>query len=150
MRIKKIAPVTPPNGLLENTYGTSQENGYTQEYINEKTYEIVTGNGWTMKKYGDGTMIGYKTQSFSNVIINTAWGNLYSSSNLTFDAYPVPFTDVPTTTITQTGASSCFVINWESTLNTATQLGGFRVVRPDSSTNNRNISLSAISIGYWK
>ena len=34
MRIKKIAPVTPPNGLLENTYGTSQTNGYTQEYIN--------------------------------------------------------------------------------------------------------------------
>lgn len=34
MRIKKIAPVTPANGNIENSYGTSQENTYSQEYIN--------------------------------------------------------------------------------------------------------------------
>ena len=42
MRIKKIAPVTPPNGLLENTYGTSQTNGYSQEYINKFTNYSTT------------------------------------------------------------------------------------------------------------
>ena len=50
MRIKKIAPVTPANGLLENTYGTSQTNGYAQEYINKftdySTDEQVIGK-WT-------------------------------------------------------------------------------------------------------
>lgn len=35
MRIKKIAPVTPANGNIENSYGTSQENTYSQEYIND-------------------------------------------------------------------------------------------------------------------
>ena len=34
MRIKKIAPVTPANGNIENNYGTSQSNTYSQEYIN--------------------------------------------------------------------------------------------------------------------
>jgi hypothetical protein len=33
-QIKKIAPVTPANGNIENTYGTSQENTYAQSYIN--------------------------------------------------------------------------------------------------------------------
>lgn len=37
MRIKKIAPVTPANGNIENTYETSQTNGYSQEYINKFT-----------------------------------------------------------------------------------------------------------------
>ena len=34
MRIKKIAPVTPANGNIENSYGTSQTDTYSQEYIN--------------------------------------------------------------------------------------------------------------------
>ena len=37
MRIKKIAPVTPANGNIENSYGTSQTDTYSQEYINKFT-----------------------------------------------------------------------------------------------------------------
>ena len=37
MRIKKIAPETPANGNIENSYGTSQTDTYSQEYINGKT-----------------------------------------------------------------------------------------------------------------
>ena len=33
-QIKKIAPVTPANGNIENSYGSSQTNTYSQEYIN--------------------------------------------------------------------------------------------------------------------
>lgn len=36
MRIRKIAPVTPANGNIKNSYGTSQTNTYSQEYINGK------------------------------------------------------------------------------------------------------------------
>ena len=36
MRIKKIAPTTPANGNIENSYGTSQTDTYSQEYINGK------------------------------------------------------------------------------------------------------------------
>lgn len=65
MRIKKIAPVTPANGLLENTYGTSQENGYTQEYINN--LNTITN--------GTGTIN-------SNYIGNTERNNYYKNGNL--------------------------------------------------------------------
>jgi hypothetical protein len=37
MKIRKIAPVTPANGNIENTYGTSQVDTYSQEYINNET-----------------------------------------------------------------------------------------------------------------
>ena len=36
-KIKKIAPVTPANGILSNQYGTSDKDGYTQEYMNKVT-----------------------------------------------------------------------------------------------------------------
>ena len=44
MRIKKIAPVTPANGNIKNSYGTSQTDTYSQEYINGK---VESGN-WTL------------------------------------------------------------------------------------------------------
>lgn len=37
MRIKKISPTTPANGNIENQYGTSQTNAYSQAYINNAT-----------------------------------------------------------------------------------------------------------------
>lgn len=40
MRIKKIAPVTPANGNIENSYGTSQTNGYSQEYLNKFRIQV--------------------------------------------------------------------------------------------------------------
>ena len=47
MRIKKIAPVTPANGNIRNSYGTSQTDTYSQEYINKftdySTTETVVG-----------------------------------------------------------------------------------------------------------
>ena len=153
MRIKKIAPVTPANGNIKNSYGTSQTDTYSQEYLNNSTIkEIVTqtGNPWTMIKYENGLMIGFCTKLFTGVVINTAWGSLYSSQNLAFDEYPVAFTDRPTTNITQVANSSCFILNWETTENTKDQLGGFRAFRPEGSTASRPVSLSAISIGYWK
>ena len=34
MRIKKISPTTPANGNIENQYGTSQTNAYSEAYVN--------------------------------------------------------------------------------------------------------------------
>lgn len=34
MRIKKISPTTPANGNIENQYGTSQTNAYSETYVN--------------------------------------------------------------------------------------------------------------------
>lgn len=45
MRIKKISPTTPANGNIENQYGTSQTNAYSEEYINNKLNGI-SDTGW--------------------------------------------------------------------------------------------------------
>lgn len=42
MRIKKISPTTPANGNIENQYGTSQTNAYSEEYVNSlNTYSTT-------------------------------------------------------------------------------------------------------------
>lgn len=81
-QIKKIAPVTPPNGLLENTYGTSQTNGYAQEYINSftnysTTTEQVVGK-WTdgktlYRKVVTGTTGTKNISNFINLISNVEY-----------------------------------------------------------------------------
>ena len=42
MRIKKIAPVTPANGNIKNSYGTSQTDTYSQSYLNN----YIEDSGW--------------------------------------------------------------------------------------------------------
>ena len=44
MRIKKISPTTPANGNIENQYGTSQTNAYSEEYSNNTfaTKDVAT------------------------------------------------------------------------------------------------------------
>lgn len=44
MRIKKIAPVTPANGNIKNSYGTSQTDTYSQEYINDLQPKLLWTN----------------------------------------------------------------------------------------------------------
>lgn len=157
MRIKKIAPVTPANGNIKNSYGTSQTDTYSQEYINDVTYEIVTGNGWTMKKYGNGILEGWCTKEFSDIVINTAWGSLYGNATnelLEFGTYPVTFLEEPNVninqTVTTTHNSSCMAILWSSVGNSKTKLFGIRVIRPDGSSNGRNIAVAVSVKGKWK
>lgn len=45
MRIKKISPTTPANGNIENQYGTSQTNAYSEEYVNSKLSEKLDATG---------------------------------------------------------------------------------------------------------
>ena len=50
MRIKKIAPTTPANGNIENSYGTSQTDTYSQEYINNiHLTELLGSTGLTQE-----------------------------------------------------------------------------------------------------
>lgn len=53
MRIKKTSQYMQGGASLSNVYGTSNENGYTQEYINElHTPTITTISGINYIKYG--------------------------------------------------------------------------------------------------
>jgi hypothetical protein len=69
MRIKKIAPVTPANGNIENTYGTSQENTYSQEYINKFTDYSTTEQ--VIGKTSAGKTIYRKEFNFTDLPTNT-------------------------------------------------------------------------------
>lgn len=59
MRIKKTSQYIEGGASISNVYGTSQENGYSQEYINGKvtpenwSSEIGTGFGCYVKKTGN-------------------------------------------------------------------------------------------------
>ena len=48
MRIKKISPTTPANGNIENEYGTSQTNAYSEAYVNSKLAEKLDATGGTI------------------------------------------------------------------------------------------------------
>ena len=54
MRIKKIAPVTPANGNIENSYGTSQTDTYSQEYVNSKLDDVSYDSGWSLCEVATG------------------------------------------------------------------------------------------------
>lgn len=84
MRIKKIAPVTPANGNIENSYGTSQENGYTQEYINGMTKATLID------------ISSYKTSNVANITrANVSKvGNVYYL-NLAFNLSSTPNASLP-------------------------------------------------------
>jgi hypothetical protein len=115
MRIKKISPTTPANGNIENQYGTSQTNAYSEEYANTtfaskdvenySTTEKRVGTwingkplyrqtfGFNVSNLGTETYFNwtdslYNTNSISNVdeIINVK--SFYKRSDDTFQ--PVP------------------------------------------------------------
>lgn len=73
MRIKKIAPVTPANGNIENSYGTSQTDTYSQEYINGKLKctKIWEGTAYQV----DDTMELSEPLEVGKMYIFKFWGN---------------------------------------------------------------------------
>ena len=103
-QIKKIAPVTPPNGNIKNSYGTSQTDTYSQEYINNlntySTDEIRIGTYLGKPLYRKVFELNNITSSTSNTnFISLAslnikdpvhlYGYYYASGN----KFSIPFTD---------------------------------------------------------
>lgn len=92
-QIKKIAPVTPANGNIENSYGTSQENTYSQEYINdtfqERTnFSYTLSNGIKFNFFKVGRIVQFEIEGTASSI--TA-GSSYSA---TIDSSLAPSNDV--------------------------------------------------------
>lgn len=50
--------------------------------------ESGTNNGWTYRKYSDGTYDAFKRITLSSVSASTAWGNLYRTATQTFGNRP--------------------------------------------------------------
>lgn len=92
------------------------------------TYTTVTDNGWTIKKFADGTYEGHKTETRS-IPITTAWGSMWRSLDQTVTA-PALSTSIDFYTVdcnypgTFCTVSSFYTLNWtafSSTSETATR-----------------------------
>lgn len=75
MRIKKISPTTTANGNIENQYGTSQTNAYSEEYSNN-TFASKNVENYSTTEQRIGTWIDGKP--IYRQVINTTGNNSQS------------------------------------------------------------------------
>lgn len=79
MRIKKISPTTPANGNIENQYGTSQTNAYSEAYANTTfaTKDVATTSANGLMSSTDKT----KLDACVTTTATTSANGLMSSSD---------------------------------------------------------------------
>lgn len=145
MRIKKTSQYIEGGASLSNVYGISNENGYTQEYINNNVGVVESGsnaNG-SYVKYADGTMICYATVPFTLDITGQFEGVYYANTgDVTF---PATFFSMPTLNITFRGLAGggySFYNIYNGYFN------GF--VWKTQSKSNVSLTMMYVAIGRWK
>lgn len=155
MRIKKTSQYIEGGASLSNVYGTSNSNGYTQEYINNNVGVVESGsnaNG-SYVKYSDGTMICYQSQVFSNYQITGQQGVLYTTT-LTPNDYPVAFIGnlpIVSRSIKSTNWTVYGFGSDNATAPSLTNSGSFEIFRGSSTgTGTVNTIIDIIAIGRWK
>lgn len=148
MRIKKIAPVTPANGNIKNSYGTSQTDTYSQEYINGIIESGSNSNG-NYIKYNDGTLICYMRKRITNITIDTAFGSMYVNNADIVFTFPQQFIERPTFNANVIDASTGLLLNYSQSSDTKNYSDGYRIARPNTAPEKTYI-LNAIAIGKWK
>ena len=143
MRIKKTSQYINGGASLSNVYGTSNENGYTQSYINGIIESGGTADNYYVK-YADGTLI-CAIKDIRSVAITTSAGAIYRCTaistipNFASTFYSTPIVNI-TTSITASSASC--------TESTTTNVGKVFVTSPTSTTENCTFNI--IAIGRWK
>lgn len=78
-QIKKISPTTPANGNIENQYGTSQTNAYSEAYINSaiptKTSDLTNDSNFATTDVAttssDGLMSAFDKLMLDNAILSS-------------------------------------------------------------------------------
>lgn len=79
MRIKKISPRIPANGNIYNTYGTSQENTYSQEYINNiHLTELLGSTGLTQ---GNSYQLSDNITNYKYIMIVLSTSGMFQNAN---------------------------------------------------------------------
>ena len=137
---------------VQNSYNTSTTDTYSCNYINGIIESGSNTNGkWA--KFADGTLICYEHKKFT-FSINGSWGAVYSSGDNTikFNDFPQTFLDIPAVTVTFHPKSGSYN-GWLATGGdgiSATNAGGYQLVRPTSVSSNNDYWASYIAIGKWK
>jgi hypothetical protein len=131
---------------LSNTYGTSNVDGYTQNYINNNVGVVDSGsntNG-SYVKYADGTMICSNRVSFTRDITSEYEGMYFNSTGTI--TFPQEFISAPFLTITLEQNGSLLGVN--SISRTTTGFGSY--VWKSQAKSNVTFYLHYIAIGRWK
>ena len=103
MRIKKISPTTPANGNIENQYGTSQTNAYSEAYANTTfaTKDVATTSANGLMSASDKTNLAnyvnglVETPLTTN--LTTSFDNQANGTTQTF-SFGQGSTDAPSST----------------------------------------------------
>ena len=116
------------------------------------TGKTTVGNiTWDWIKLGNGYAVCFGRRQVSTTI-NTTWGNLKTSSNISLDNYPFTFTELPTITfsITTGDTGSAFPMNVAATIPTTSNPGGISLVRGSALTTTQKFIINITAWGKWK
>ena len=97
-------------------------------------------------KYSDGTMLCWKTYTFSGLSFNAAWGSVYESATQNFGATPQTFASTPTVFANNGNGAHATLEGINNT--STTSFGTTQLFRPVSGTASGAINL--LAIGKWK
>jgi len=145
MRIRKTSQYIEGGASLSNVYGTSDSNGYTQEYINNNVGVVESGsnaNG-SYVKYADGTMICYDNRFFNMNITSEFEGIYYANTGEI--SFAQSFIATPTINVTLRGVAGG---GYSFYTPSATGFTGF--VWKIQSKSNVDLYVMYFAIGKWK
>ena len=116
--------------------------------INEIVVESGTNTNGSWLKYANGTMICTKKITFTNVVIDDAWGAVYSSKNtFNFGDYAQEFIEIPNVSITLADGATCFSEAFSG--RTKTAIGSTWLWKPAIEANG-TMTFDVIAIGKWR
>lgn len=99
-------------------------------------------------KYSDGTMVCIKKVEFTGVVIDDAWGTVYSSKNtFNFGDYAQEFIEIPNVSITLAEGATCFCETFSG--RTKTSIGSTWLWKPAVEVSG-TMTFDVIAIGKWR
>ena len=121
------------------------------DFAQATVFEYGSNSDGQYVKFVDGTLICWKTKSFTGVAITSAWGNVYENTNaLNLGNWATPFISTPTIFTSPgriSGSVSAFVEQIQNSSATAVGTTFFWCPRTHSSAT---VVANILGIGRWK
>lgn len=158
-KIKKVSVSSLPTneGKIIDSFNTSDDKHTNAPSLNAvltlvgTNPEIVTNTNGTAIKYDNGLMICYK-ELMLTMAVNSAWGSVYESGNISLGNFPVAFISPPIVSVTNAAKTGDGInggwVEYIQSVST-TSCGTITMIRP-SSANSATFKLNIIAIGMWK
>ena len=148
------------NGNLEVTGTITQNNEpmaveveepYSDYVVSHGTASMGTNGTWYWRKWNSGRADCYGCRNYGNMGVSTAWGNLFRSESFSQTFPSGLFISTPEVIdITYRGSNyGGWIAQHEATTASASNSGGFIMVRPASATLSQ-VYLGFNVIGRWK